>query len=82
MTSPAKPLTADEIAKLKRIYGRYNDGEDENVLRLIATIEQRDAALAVICHMPVPEQDNMLAANMRKVANEAIATTETVNDPR
>lgn len=33
-------------------------------------------ALRAIAEMPIPEQDNMLAANMRKIALDALAVRD------
>jgi hypothetical protein len=44
--------------------------------RLIAAAPQMLAALRTIAALPIPEQDNMLSANMRIIARAAIAEAE------
>ena len=50
------------------------DGKAINRMNEITVLRE---ALIVIRDMPIPEQDNMLSASMRKVAAEALSPSQT-----
>lgn len=74
MTDTPKPLTRDEIAEWKAGYGSSPTGVARDVLRLIATIEQRDEQIEKLRALAaaVAEDVRHLAA----MIDEALATTE------
>jgi hypothetical protein len=69
-----------DIPHILRIHGRKitlgiddTDPTPDGLLEKAADrIEALEQALRVIAEMPVPEQDNMIAANMRRIAIGAI----------
>jgi hypothetical protein len=63
---------ASEIEKLRA----ENIGLKSDYLRRHRMACERWLALRTIADLPIPEQDNMIAANMRKVALDAIAAAD------
>lgn len=45
---------------------------DQSVLDIMKALSQYEMALRAIRDMPLPEQDNMISANMRAVAKMAL----------
>ena len=43
-----------------------------NLVALLDRVAALEMALRVIAELPMPAQDNMVAANMRKIAREAL----------
>lgn len=63
-------MTQAQVADIRKHAG---DGYGPaTIIALCDEIERFRLALRVIATLPTPEQDNMLSANMRKVAAEAI----------
>lgn len=69
MSAPGSTVTMDE-------YHAALDRRDKEMMFLVGRIGKLHAALETIATLPMPEQDNMLSANMRKIAADAITPTE------
>lgn len=66
--------TAGLVARLRapEQWRSFPDMDDDAPREAATELERLAFALRVIANLPVSEQDNLMAANMRKIAREAL----------